>query len=390
MNVPQIPQTSVIEFISATGQHKTLTSMAGTKTIRAIRADALESLSHFQCVVCEDVHSKPLRARCCDAILCAFCYNHLETPKACPNDREPFFNTLSRDLIPMGRPVYKQIEHLMRHFTDIEANGTDTTKSEAQQVALATLEGRPASGTAMHQPFGVVSSLQANRVSSRAVFRHLAPVQAPAIQPVDTRPLWNNSYTQMYRDHMRLLEHQEDFLRQSGRSLGGLLAAFRNFSHSHGLDPDNKYPLDMINGIQIFNDDGLIELNEQPPQRQPVVTVIAPAAAHELQDNGYLRISPRSNDNNNVVVELPQAFAQPLRIHSNGGDIITGPGYRIKHGGYISSSGNICIAVDSTRVKVKTTGPDAEVTVANHNEPIGHRTELCVRSSNGKIRITNW
>lgn len=97
-----------------------------------------------------------------------------------------------------------------------------------------------------------------------------------------------------------------------------LLQAFKDFSHSQGLDPDNNYPLDMINGLEIFNDDGVIELNEQLPERQRTVTVIA-FTAPELTGNGYLKVVPRGTYNN-VIVKLPQAFAQPLKILSQRGE----------------------------------------------------------------------
>ena len=375
MNVSQTPQQqiSVIEFISTTGQHKTMTSLAGTETIRAIRADALESLSHFQCVVCEDVHSKPLRARCCDAILCAFCYNHLETPKACPNDREPFFNTLSRDLIPMGRPVYKQIEHLIRHFTDIEATGTDTTKSEAQQLALATLEGRPASGTAIPESSPAVShAMDINTVPVVGTILPFGGRTASAVPSAGAWPLSNNSLT-------------ED-------PLTSALVVLRQRALNFGAPPRHcqvtDYPLDRIRGLDISTNDGNVVLAKQLLQHQDTVTVTA-ATDPEIRSNGFLKIAPRG-PNGNVTVKLPQAFDQPLNIFNSTGDVITRNSYRIKRGGSIVATfGNICIAVDSTRVEVVTMGPDSEVTVAYHNEPLGPRTELSVRSWRGKIKVTD-
>ena len=394
MNISQSPQPLEIYFTSTTGQQKVLTSRAGTESIRAIRAEALENLYLYRCIVCLEVLGKPLQTRCCTSVLCAFCYNHLETPKTCPNDRRPFTGNLSRDLLPMGRPVNNQIERLMRHFTDIEATGTDTIKSEAQQAALATLEGRPAGGTAIPEPSRLVNSLQGHSsvqnamAMATALLSAIAPLQVPAIPPVDTRPLSSNYYTQLFRHSTRQMEHHGDFLRQSGSSSSGLRQASGNFSHSQGLDPGYNYPLYMIEGIEIFSDGGRVELIEQLSQPQPTVTVIAPTAP-ERKYSGYLKVTSLGTDDN-VIVKLPQAFAQHLIILSGSGDIITGHGYRIKHGGIISSmSGNIRIAVDSTRVTVETVGPDVEVTVANHNEPLGQRTKLYVRSPLGKIRVTD-
>ncbi|WP_257297263.1 hypothetical protein [Endozoicomonas sp. YOMI1] len=331
MNVSQISQqqTTVIDFISSTGQQKVLTSLAGTETVRAIRAEALTSLSYYQCTVCKELHSKPLQTRCCEAILCALCYNQLGTLEKCPNDGKAFTNP-SVDLKPMGRAVNNQIEHLLGHFTHIEATGIDFIKGEAQRIALAALEGQPASGTAIPEPSCPVSSV-------------------PGL----------NSGT-MVGIHERAANYQV-----------------------------REIALGLIKSIDIRTCQGNIVLTEQAPQRQDAVSVIA-STDPELLFGSYLLIAPRGNNNDHdVTVKLPKAFAQPLEIRSDTGDVTTGNGYWIKHGGLISTqTGNIRIAVDSSRVKDEIVGPDSDVTVSNHDELPGHQTKLFLRAMAGKINVT--
>ncbi|WP_257295004.1 hypothetical protein [Endozoicomonas sp. YOMI1] len=381
MNVSQISQqqTSVIDFISSTGQQKVLTSLAGTETLRAIRAGALTSLSFYQCIVCEDVHSKPLQTRCCETVLCASCYNQLTIPKVCPNDRKPFTNTPSGDLKPMGRIANNQIERLLEQFTDIQATGTDTSKSEAQQAALAALEDQPASGTAIPEPSRPVSSRV--DLSSAMEIGTIIPIfgrgapQASLIPSAGTRSLSNNINTPDPFDSISETLHQ---IYQISTSLLEPRPPYRI----------REYPLDQIMGLDIFTRHGEIVLTEQLPQLQNTVSVTA-STDPEILGNGYLKIAPRGFFSD-VTVKLPQAFAQPLKIVNFMGHVTTDNGYRIKHGGSIlANMGNIRIAVDSARVKVETMGPNSEVTVANHNEALGRRTELSVRSLSGIIYVTD-
>lgn len=379
MNVSQISQqqTSLIDFISSTtGQQKVLTSLAGTETLRAIRAGALTSLSFYQCIVCTDVHSKPLQTRCCEAVLCASCYNQLTTPKVCPMDRKPLTNTPSGDLKPMGRIVNNQIERLLEHFTDIEATGTDTSKSEKQQAALAALESRPASGTARHQPSRPVSSRV--DLSSARVTGTIIPIFGYGALPdllassAGTRPLSNNS-------------NPPDPYASVSQPLHQIPISLPVSGHP---DQVREYPLNQIKGLDIFTRQGDIVLTEQHPQHQNTVSVTA-LTNPEILGNGYLKIASRGIDSD-VTVKLPQAFAQPLKIFSFNGHVTTDNDYQIKHGGLIASQvGNIRIAVDGTRVKVETMGPNCEVTVANHDEPLGQRTRLSVRALCGKINVTD-
>ena len=369
MNVGHANQKhpDTIEFLSIAGGRKTLNSDSEDSAARAVKAEAIANLADFECLVCLDVQEKILQTRCCDAVLCASCYLHIQPPKRCPNDSSPFSGRIERDLKPASRLVNGQIERLLRHFTDAAAGSlpSDADKSQAQRSALNQLQAlgsTPLAGEKVEAQ-GAAASNAVQGVAHNDLGR-VAKIRAAD---------WGVAIND------RIIKGKNIVI-QNGRLVSGqdvevISPAVARRSH--------YFPSDAISTLDVCVRQGNLVLAAGSADEQDMIHIVAQSVPK--LNNRVLHLDSIDS----VLIKLPAVFGETLQLHTMLGSISTMADYRIKSGGSISADmGNVIIKVDTLLVQPSGTSYMGHSQMTLSREQVAwRRAHLRIRTNGGNISV---
>ena len=373
MNVGQANQKhpDTIEFLSIAGGRKTLTSDSEDGAARAVKAEAIANLADFECLVCLDVQEKILQTRCCDAVLCAFCYLHIQPPRRCPNDSSPFSGRIERDLKPASRLVNGQIERLLRHFADAAAGSlpSDAYKSQAQRSALNQLQ-----------------ALGSTPLAGEKVEAQIHGAAAPnAVQGVAHNDLGRVAKMRIGDGGLVINDRiikGKNIVIQNGRLVSGqdvevISPAVTRRSH--------YFPADAISTLDVCVRQGNLVLAAGSADEQDMIHIVAQSVPK--LNNRVLHIDSIDS----VLIKLPAVFGETLQLHTMLGSISTMADYRIKSGGSISADmGNVVIKVDTLLVQPHGISYMGHSQMNLSREQVSwRRAHLCIRANGGNISVTD-
>ena len=375
MNVGHANQKhpDTIEFLSIAGGRKTLDSDSKDSAARAVKAEAIANLADFECLVCLDVQEKILQTRCCDAVLCASCYLHIQPPKRCPNDSSLFCGRIERDLKPASRLVNGQIERLLRHFADAAADSlpSDADKSQAQRSALNQLQALGSTPLAGEKVEAQVHGAAAPNAVQGVVHNDLGRVAR--IRIGDGGVVIND----------RIIKGKNIVI-QNGRLMSGqdvevIAPAVAAARRSH------YFPADAIGILDVCVRQGNLVLEAGSADEQDVIHIVAQRVP-EL-NNRVLHLDSIDN----VRIKLPAAFSETLQLHTMLGSIMTVGDYRIKSGGSIHAAmGNVNIKVDTLLVQPsgKSNMGHSQMNLSRE-QVTWQRAQLRIRANMGNISVTD-
>ena len=374
MNVGHANQKhpDTIEFLSIMGGRKTLSSDSEDSATRAVKAEAIANLADFECLVCLDVQEKILQTRCCDAVLCAVCYLHIQPPKRCPNDSSSFCGRIERDLKPASRLVSGQIERLSRHFADITAGSSpsDAYKCQVQRTTLCQMGHTPPAGKKPPVEAQLDGAVAPNAVQGAA---HIDLGRVAQMRIGDGGVVIKD----------RIIKGKNIVI-QNGRLMSGQDVEVITPTV---VDARRSYYF-LANAIGILDVcvcQGNLVLAAGSADEQNVIHIVAESAP-EL-NNRVLHI----NSIDSVLIKLPAAFSETLQLHTMLGSITTMGDYRIKSGGSIHADlGNVNIKVDTLLVQPSGTSYMSHSQMNLSREQVTwQRAHLRIRANMGNISVTD-
>ena len=372
MNVGHANQKppDTIEFLSIMGGRKTLSSDSEDSATRAVKAEAIANLADFECLVCLDVQEKILQTRCCDAILCAVCYLHIQPPKRCPNDSSSFCGRIERDLKPASRLVSGQIERLSRHFADITASSSpsDAYKCQVQRTTLYQMGDTPPAGKKPPVEAQLDGAVAPNAVQGAA---HIDLGRVAQMRVGDGGVVIKD----------RIIKGKNIVI-QNGRLVSGQDVEVNSPAVAHR---SHYFPLDAISTLDVCVRQGNLVLAAGSADEQDMIHIVAQSVPK--LNNRVLHVDSIDS----VLIKLPAAFSETLQLHTMLGSITTMADYRIKSGGSISADmGNVIIKVDTHLVQPSGTSYMGHSQMILSREQVTwRRAHLRIRTNGGNISVTD-
>ena len=377
MNVSSASQVTQIEtqYISSNGNRKTLASTDDG----SVRAVAVNNLSEFQCLICFDVHEKPLQTRCCESVICASCYLSLPSPKKCPSDRNAFTGSIKEDLKVAGRLINKQIELLVKNFNDVPSPEIDIEKSQKQNDAITQLKSESSQGSRAPQSSGN------NRTTSQPRRQNeMSPFFGGMVNftsgSVSSVSIGSGDITVNGRR-----VQGDNLIFHNGELVFGQNLTIMSAGQASRSNPvrEHHFRADDVQNIYMHTNQGDIVLERQNSENQNRVSVRS-SKEPRLTNN---RLDLDCNEN--FWLKLPDSFSRNIQLHTNMGNIKTDTGYSIKFGGTLKSNiGNVDVKVDSLLVNAKGKTNMGRSRVSVQNQHVGWvRQDLTCKSNMGNIDI---
>lgn len=386
------------QYLSSEGNRKTLKSLDDGSE----KAAAVKFLSDLECPLCGEVYEKTLQTRCCDYVLCAYCYTNLSVPKKCPNDRLLFTGSIQKDLKIAVRQINNQVERCVGLFNDVQPTEESETekrkgqvKSRAQNDAIQLIN----SGTSQSVPPGTSENSRQNEMFANTGDSGNINSGASAASGFGDTIIRSGSHT------VRLTPSSGSNVFVVGRgsrinidgsqvqvenpaNRGGVIVSGQNvnITQAHQNIPalrTHDFRADDVPFIDIQTSHGNIVLEGQNSANQNQVSVISARAPRLGHNRLYLHCDE------NVRLKLPDLFIRGIQLHTQFGDIVTENGYIVKSGGSIQSDfGNISVKVDSLLVNAtaRTSMGSTSVNVQNQHVDWERRVLNC-KGNFGSINV---
>lgn len=386
------------QYLSSEGNRKTLESLDNGSE----KAAAVKFLSELECPLCSEVYEKTLQTRCCDYVLCAYCYSNLTIPKKCPNDMLPFTGSIQNDLKIAVRQINNQVERCVRLFSDVQPTEESDTekrkgqaKSQAQNDAIQLIN----SGASQRVPPSTTSA------NSRQNGMHVNTGDsgninsgASAASGVGDTIIRSGSHTIRITPSSagnvfvmgggsRIVVDGGQVQVENPVNRGGVIVSGQNVNITRAQNiparRTHDFRADDVLSIDIKTSHGNIVLEGQNSANQNQVSVISARAPRLGHNRLYLHCDE------NVRLKLPDLFTKGIQLHTQCGDIVTENGYIVKSGGSIQSDfGSISVKVDSSLVNATArTGMGSRfVNVQNQHVDWERRALNCI-SNFGNVNV---
>lgn len=397
----QAKQATWIEtqYLSSEGIRKTLETLDNGSE----KAAAVKLLSDLECPLCNEVYEKTLQTRCCDYVLCAYCYSNLTIPKKCPNDMLPFTGSIQNDLKIAVRQINNQVERCVGLFSDVQPTEESDTekrirqaKSQAQNDAIQLINSstsqRVLSGTSENsrQNEMNVNTGDSSNINSGASAAASGTGDTIIRSGSHTVRLTPGSVGNVFvmGGGSRIVVDGGRVQVENPVNRGGVVVSGQNvnITQAHQNIPAQRthdFRVDDVLSIDIRTSHGNIVLEGQNSANQNQVSVISARAPRLGHNRLYLHCAE------NVRLKLPDLFTRGIQLHTQFGDIVTENSYIVKSGGSIQSDfGKISVKVDSSLVNAtaRTSMGSTSVNVQNQHVDWERRALNCI-SNFGDVNV---
>lgn len=389
------------QYLSSEGNRKTLESLDNGSE----KAAAVKFLLELECPLCNEVYEKTLQTRCCDYVLCAYCYSNLPVPKRCPNDMLLLTGSIQNDLKIAVRQINNQVERCVGLFNDVQPTEESDTekrisqaKSQAQNDAIQLINSStsqrvlPSTSENSRQNETNVSTGDSGNINSGASAASAASGTGDTIirsgsHIVRLTPSSAGNVFVM-GGGSRIVVDGSQVQVENPVNRGGVVVSGQNvnITQAHQNIPAQRthdFRADDVFFIDIQTSHGNIVLEGQNSANQNQVSVISARAPRLGHNRLYLYCAE------NVRLKLPDLFTREIQLHAQIGDIVTENGYIVKSGGSIQSDvGNISVKVDSLLVNAIATTSIGRtfVNVQNQHADWERRMLNCI-SNIGSVNI---
>lgn len=393
------------QYLSSDGNRKTLESLDNGSE----KAAAVKFLSELECPLCNEVYEKTLQTRCCDYVLCAYCYSNLTIPKKCPNDMLLFTGSIQNDLKIAVRQINNQVERCVGLFNDVQPTEESDTekrvrqaKSQAQNDAIQLINSStsqrvlPGTSENSRQNEMNVNTGDSGNINSGASSASAASAAASGTGDTIIR---SGSHTVrltpgsagnvfVMGGGSRIVVDGGQVQVENPVNRGGVIVSGQNvnITQAHQNIPAQRthdFRADDVLSIDIKTSHGNIVLEGQNSANQNQVSVISARAPRLGHNRLYLHCDE------NVRLKLPDLFTRGIQLHTQFGDIVTENGYIVKSGGSIQSDfGSISVKVDSSLVNAtaRTSMGSTSVNVQNQHVDWERRALNCI-SNFGDVNV---
>ena len=395
------------QYLSSEGNRKTLESLDDGSE----KAAAVKFLSELECPLCNEVYEKTLQTRCCDYVLCAYCYSNLTIPKKCPNDMLLFTGSIQNDLKIAVRQINNQVERCVGLFNDVQPTEESDAekrirqaKSQAQNDAIQLINSstsqRVLPGTSENSrqnEMNVNTGDSGNITSGASSASASSPASASSAAASATGDTIIRSGSHTVRltpssvgnvfvmgGGSRIVVDGGQVQVENPVNRGGVIVSGQNvnITQAHqniSAQRTHDFRANDVLFIDIKTSQGNIVLEGQNSANQNQVSVISTSAREPRLGHNRLYLYCAEN----VRLKLPDLFSSGIQLHTQLGDIVTENGYIVKSGGTIQSDvGNISVKVDSLLVNAtaRTSIGRTFVNVQNQHVDWERRVLNCVAS----------